>query len=89
MASPRSVALRSSRTALRMELMATVCFVPCERLPQASGCGYSQKPVSRLASVAARTKERRSLLRNGDRFFIFGENGDLVIARLSPEKYDG
>lgn len=26
--------------------------------------------------------------RNGDRFFIFGENGDLVIARLSPEKYD-
>ena len=26
--------------------------------------------------------------RNADRFFIFGENGDLVIARLSPEKYD-
>ena len=26
--------------------------------------------------------------KNGDRFFIFGENGDLVIARLSPEKYD-
>jgi hypothetical protein len=26
--------------------------------------------------------------RNGDRFFLFGENGDLVIARLSPEKYD-
>ncbi|MBI1310858.1 PQQ-binding-like beta-propeller repeat protein [bacterium] len=26
--------------------------------------------------------------RNGDRFFIFGENGDLVIARLSPEKYE-
>lgn len=25
--------------------------------------------------------------RNGNRFFIFGENGDLVIARLSPEKY--
>ena len=25
--------------------------------------------------------------KNGDRFFIFGENGDLVIARLSPEKY--
>ena len=25
---------------------------------------------------------------NGNRFFIFGENGDLVIARLSPEKYD-
>jgi outer membrane protein assembly factor BamB len=26
--------------------------------------------------------------KNGDRFFIFGENGDLVIARLSPDKYD-
>lgn len=26
--------------------------------------------------------------RNGNRFFIFGENGDLVIARLSPEKYE-
>jgi outer membrane protein assembly factor BamB len=26
--------------------------------------------------------------KNGDRFFIFGENGDLVIAKLSPDKYD-
>jgi outer membrane protein assembly factor BamB len=26
--------------------------------------------------------------KNADRFFLFGENGDLVIARLSPEKYD-
>lgn len=26
--------------------------------------------------------------KNGGRFFIFGENGDLVIARLTPEKYD-
>jgi outer membrane protein assembly factor BamB len=26
--------------------------------------------------------------KNSERFFIFGENGDLVIARLSPEKYD-
>jgi hypothetical protein len=26
--------------------------------------------------------------KNGGRFFLFGENGDLVIARLSPEKYD-
>lgn len=25
--------------------------------------------------------------RNGARYFIFGENGDLVIAHLSPEKY--
>jgi outer membrane protein assembly factor BamB len=26
--------------------------------------------------------------RNGKRFFLFGENGDLVIARLSPERYE-
>lgn len=26
--------------------------------------------------------------KNADRFFLFGENGDLVIARLSAEKYD-
>ncbi len=26
--------------------------------------------------------------KNGARFFIFGENGDLVIAKLSPEKYE-
>lgn len=26
--------------------------------------------------------------KNGGRFFLFGENGDLVIARLSPERYD-
>ncbi|MBO0700788.1 MAG: PQQ-like beta-propeller repeat protein, partial [Zavarzinella sp.] len=28
------------------------------------------------------------LVKNGDRYFIFGENGDLVIAKLSPEKYE-
>lgn len=26
--------------------------------------------------------------KNGKRFFLFGENGDLVIARLSPGKYE-
>jgi outer membrane protein assembly factor BamB len=26
--------------------------------------------------------------KNGNRFFLFGENGDLAIARLSPERYD-
>jgi outer membrane protein assembly factor BamB len=26
--------------------------------------------------------------KNADRFFVFGENGDLVIARLTPEKYN-
>jgi outer membrane protein assembly factor BamB len=46
--------------------------------------------------VNGRDDERRSganegatfVTKNGDRFFIFGENGDLVIARLSPEKYE-
>jgi hypothetical protein len=27
-------------------------------------------------------------VKNGDRYFIFGENGDLVIAKLTPEKYE-
>jgi outer membrane protein assembly factor BamB len=27
------------------------------------------------------------LVKNGDRYFIFAETGDLVIAKLSPEKY--
>lgn len=28
------------------------------------------------------------LVKNGDRYFIFSETGDLVIAKLSPEKYE-
>ena len=28
------------------------------------------------------------ITRNGNRFFLFGENGDLIIAKLSAEKYD-
>lgn len=28
------------------------------------------------------------LVKNGQRFFIFGESGDLIIARLSPEGYE-
>jgi outer membrane protein assembly factor BamB len=28
------------------------------------------------------------VIKNGSRFFLFGENGDLVIAKLSPDKYD-
>jgi outer membrane protein assembly factor BamB len=28
------------------------------------------------------------LVKNGDRFFIFAETGDLVIAKLSPQKYE-
>ena len=28
------------------------------------------------------------LTKNGDRYFIFSETGDLIMARLSPEKYE-
>jgi outer membrane protein assembly factor BamB len=45
--------------------------------------------------VNGRDGERRGpnegatfVTKNGDRFFIFGENGDLVIAKLSPDKYN-
>lgn len=45
--------------------------------------------------VNGRNSDRRGpnegatfVTKKGNRFFIFGENGDLVIARLSPEKYE-
>ena len=28
------------------------------------------------------------LTKHGDRYFLFNETGDLIIARLSPEKYE-
>jgi len=28
------------------------------------------------------------IVKNGDRYFLFNEKGDLIIARLSPEKYE-
>lgn len=28
------------------------------------------------------------LVKNGDRFFLFAETGDLIIAKLSPERYE-
>ena len=28
------------------------------------------------------------LTKNGDRYFLFSETGDLIIARLTPEKYE-
>jgi len=28
------------------------------------------------------------LTKNGDRYFLFSETGDLILARLTPEKYD-
>ena len=46
--------------------------------------------------VNGRDSDRRSganegaafVTKNGNRYFILGENGDLVIARLSPERYE-
>lgn len=47
------------------------------------------KPVNGQDSDRRGAREGATFVtKNGDRFFIFGENGDLVIARLTPEKYD-
>jgi outer membrane protein assembly factor BamB len=47
------------------------------------------KPVNGQESDKRGANEGATFVtKNRDRFFIFGENGDLVIARLSPEKYD-
>ncbi len=46
------------------------------------------------SSYAATTGDRRAssatafMVRNGERFFFFNEKGDLIIARLTPEKYE-
>ena len=46
------------------------------------------------STYAATTGDRRMnsstafLVKNEDRFFIFNEKGELIIARLTPEKYD-
>jgi outer membrane protein assembly factor BamB len=49
----------------------------------------TSKPVNGRDSETRGPNEGATFVtKNGDRFFIFGENGDLVIARLSPEKYD-
>jgi outer membrane protein assembly factor BamB len=48
----------------------------------------------RWETYKATTGSRRAnsatafLTRNGDRFFIFNEQGDLIIARLTPAKYE-
>lgn len=49
----------------------------------------TSKPVNGQDSDRRGAREGATFVtKNGDRFFIFGENGDLVIARLTPEKYD-
>lgn len=44
--------------------------------------GRDHPPGDRVNSATA------FLVKNGDRFFLFGENGDLVIAKLSPKGYE-
>lgn len=49
----------------------------------------TSKPVNGVDNQRRGPKEAATFVtRNGNRFFIFGENGDLVIARLSPERYE-
>lgn len=49
----------------------------------------TSKPVNGKEGERPSANEGATFVtKNGNRFFIFGENGDLVIARLSPEKYD-
>jgi outer membrane protein assembly factor BamB len=49
----------------------------------------TSKPVNGRDSETRGPNEGATFVtKNGDRFFLFGENGDLVIARLSAEKYD-
>ena len=37
---------------------------------------------------AAKNSDTAFMVKNGDRFFFFTEKGDLVIAKLTPEKYE-
>jgi outer membrane protein assembly factor BamB len=49
----------------------------------------NSKPVNGRDDTRRGAREGATFVtKNADRFFIFGENGDLVIARLSPEKYE-
>ena len=61
-------------------------------------CSFGQlraldaKTGERIWETQEVTKERRRhttafLVRNGDRFFINNDRGDLIIARLTPEGY--
>lgn len=48
----------------------------------------TSKPVNGKDGERGGNEGATFVTKNGDRFFIFGENGDLVIAKLTPEKYD-
>lgn len=46
------------------------------------------KPVNGQDGQRGAVEGATFVTKNGGRFFLFGENGDLVIARLTAEKYD-
>lgn len=69
--------------------------IDCDGLFRAVRIATGEQLWATAKPVNGQDNERRGaregatfVTKNGDRFFIFGENGDLVIARLSPEKYD-
>jgi outer membrane protein assembly factor BamB len=60
------------------ELMA-IRLATGERLWQTSKPVCGDKPANSGTAF---------LVKNGDRFFIFNERGELIIAKLTPEKYE-
>ena len=48
----------------------------------------TSKPVNGKDGERGAVEGATFVTKNGNRFFIFGENGDLVIAKLTPEKYE-
>ncbi|MCA9179077.1 MAG: PQQ-binding-like beta-propeller repeat protein [Planctomycetales bacterium] len=46
------------------------------------------KPVNGRDGERGPNEGATFVTRNGDRYFIFGENGELVIAHLTPERYE-
>jgi outer membrane protein assembly factor BamB len=61
--------------------------VPCELLP-GNVCGYFQTGNGQDGEGRSAIEGATFVTKNENQFFLFGENGDLVIAKLSPEKYD-
>ena len=59
------------------------------RIATGEHLGSTSRPVNGREGERPSANEGATFVtKNGNRFFIFGENGDLVIARLSPESYD-
>ena len=50
--------------------------------------GKPSKPTGALAKSATNRWGNAFLIKHGDRFFLFNEKGDLIIAKLSPKGYE-